>query len=293
MLRTSVPSLAAINSVPCSSRKTSAGAAAAPPPRGRRALYPPLEIRAAPSSPSRKRGRAGPGERTLPPQAHAKIALLRAHAASRAPLRRAMAHASLPCAPAASRPLLASPGPSTASCCYLSATPLSLGGGGKGPRRALAAAPAPGGCQDSRWRAGVSSFSFLPPFLKGKGESDAKKAEKLKEELLAAIAPLDRGAEATPEEKEGVEQVSMRKQRFVSFTDRCPCANASILAFASDCSATGGGEPGEGAAQVRSPQREVGALVHHLHIHIAATGFFPRPCLGMTVLNFFVSPTVL
>ncbi|GJN23589.1 hypothetical protein PR202_gb11253 [Eleusine coracana subsp. coracana] len=111
-------------------------------------------------------------------------------------------------APAASLPLLISPGPSAASSsCQFPVSPLSLGGARRGPSLALAAAPAPGGRQDSRWRAGVSSFSFLPPFLKGEGESDDKKAEKLKEELLAAIAPLDRGAEASPEDKEGVEQV--------------------------------------------------------------------------------------
>ena len=49
----------------------------------------------------------------------------------------------------------------------------------------------------------------------GKGEDadeadeveDAKKAATLKEELLEAIAPLDRGAEATPEDKDRVDQV--------------------------------------------------------------------------------------
>lgn len=57
----------------------------------------------------------------------------------------------------------------------------------------------------------MSSFSsFLPSFFTGskkKEEEDAKKAATLKEELLAAIAPLDRGAEATPEDKDRVEQV--------------------------------------------------------------------------------------
>jgi hypothetical protein len=119
-----------------------------------------------------------------------------------------MALASLPCAPAASLPLLATPGSSASvSSCNLSASPLSLGSVSRGPSHALAAAPAHVGRQDGRWRAGVSSFSFLPPFLTG---NDAKKAEKLKEELLAAIAPLDRGAEATPEDKERVEQVKMK-----------------------------------------------------------------------------------
>lgn len=64
----------------------------------------------------------------------------------------------------------------------------------------------------------MSSFSFLPSFLTGnnkkkKEEEDAKKAETLKEELLAAIAPLDRGAEATPEDKDRVDQVSYVTRR--------------------------------------------------------------------------------
>ncbi|TVU45477.1 hypothetical protein EJB05_04966 [Eragrostis curvula] len=100
----------------------------------------------------------------------------------------------LPCAPAASLQVVA--GPASSSLSFVGVRGL-----------ALAAAPASGGRRDSRWRAGVSSFSFLPPFLTGKGEKDAKKAERLKEELLAAIAPLERGAEATPEDKEGVEQI--------------------------------------------------------------------------------------
>jgi len=60
----------------------------------------------------------------------------------------------------------------------------------------------------------VSSFSsFLPSFFTGtkkKEEEDAKKAARLKEELLAAIAPLDRGAEATPEDKDRVEQIAQQ-----------------------------------------------------------------------------------
>lgn len=45
-------------------------------------------------------------------------------------------------------------------------------------------------------------MSFFPAFLK-KG----KDAETLKEELLEAIAPLDRGALATPEDQQRVDQV--------------------------------------------------------------------------------------
>lgn len=53
-----------------------------------------------------------------------------------------------------------------------------------------------------KWRANVS---FFPAFLK-KGPS----AEKIKEELLEAIAPLDRGAEATPEDQQIVDQIARK-----------------------------------------------------------------------------------
>lgn len=51
-----------------------------------------------------------------------------------------------------------------------------------------------------RWRTRVS---FFQPFIKKKGKS----REALKDELFEAIAPLDRGAEATPEDRERVDQV--------------------------------------------------------------------------------------
>ncbi|KAK4271161.1 hypothetical protein QN277_019895 [Acacia crassicarpa] len=53
-----------------------------------------------------------------------------------------------------------------------------------------------------KWRAGVS---FFPAFLK-KG----KDAEALKDELLEAIAPLDRGADATPEDQQRVDQIARK-----------------------------------------------------------------------------------
>ncbi|XP_066307513.1 probable plastid-lipid-associated protein 4, chloroplastic [Miscanthus floridulus] len=126
-----------------------------------------------------------------------------------------MAPASLPlsvsCAPGSSRPLAASPGPSVAAAAS-SQLPTSSRSSERRrvPGLALAAAPGVGGRKGGgRWRAGISSFSsFLPPFFTGnKGEKDAEKAVRLKEELLDAIAPLDRGAEATPEDKERVEQI--------------------------------------------------------------------------------------
>ncbi|KAK9286814.1 hypothetical protein L1049_015219 [Liquidambar formosana] len=53
-----------------------------------------------------------------------------------------------------------------------------------------------------KWRTRVS---FFPAFLK-KG----KDAKTLKEELLEAIAPLDRGADATPEDQQTVDQIARK-----------------------------------------------------------------------------------
>ncbi|XP_056163226.1 probable plastid-lipid-associated protein 4, chloroplastic isoform X4 [Syzygium oleosum] len=53
-----------------------------------------------------------------------------------------------------------------------------------------------------KWRAQVS---FFPAFL-GK----RKDVTTLKEELLEAIAPLDRGAEATPEDQQRVDQIARK-----------------------------------------------------------------------------------
>ncbi|CAD6206317.1 unnamed protein product [Miscanthus lutarioriparius] len=128
-----------------------------------------------------------------------------------------MAPASFPlsvsCAPGSSRPLAASPGPSVAAAAS-SQLPASSRSSERRrvPGLALAAVPGVGGRKGGgRWRAGISSFSFLPPFFTGnKGEKDAEKAVRLKEELLDAIAPLERGAEATPEDKERVEQIAQQ-----------------------------------------------------------------------------------
>ncbi|XP_078155371.1 putative plastid-lipid-associated protein 4, chloroplastic [Carex rostrata] len=46
--------------------------------------------------------------------------------------------------------------------------------------------------------------SFFPSFLKKKGKS----REDVKEELFKAIEPLDRGAEATPEDQERIDQIA-------------------------------------------------------------------------------------
>ncbi|KAL5992949.1 hypothetical protein ACLOJK_013869 [Asimina triloba] len=53
-----------------------------------------------------------------------------------------------------------------------------------------------------KWRNRVSFFPSFPSFLKKKG----KDRETLKKELIDAITPLDRGAEATPEDQEQVGQ---------------------------------------------------------------------------------------
>ncbi|KAF0910179.1 hypothetical protein E2562_001390 [Oryza meyeriana var. granulata] len=124
---------------------------------------------------------------------------------------------SLPCAaPASSLPLRAEPNASS-SFPPLSSSPRGGAGrgralGGCGSGLALAAAPPAGGSgsgrHGGRWRAAVSSFSFLPSFFAGnKEKEDSEKAERLKEELLAAIKPLDRGVDATPEDKERVEKI--------------------------------------------------------------------------------------
>ncbi|CAI0439280.1 unnamed protein product [Linum tenue] len=56
---------------------------------------------------------------------------------------------------------------------------------------------------NSKWRTNVS---FLPAFFKSPG----KDLNALKEELLQAIAPLDRGAEATPEDQKFVDQIARK-----------------------------------------------------------------------------------
>ncbi|RWW67111.1 hypothetical protein BHE74_00025463 [Ensete ventricosum] len=66
------------------------------------------------------------------------------------------------------------------------------------PKKTGAAAPPE--AASLRWRAGVS---FFPSFLKKK----ARSPEEIKEELLEAIAPLDRGADATPDDQERIDQV--------------------------------------------------------------------------------------
>ncbi|GKV23846.1 hypothetical protein SLEP1_g33535 [Rubroshorea leprosula] len=59
-----------------------------------------------------------------------------------------------------------------------------------------------GNSAPEKWRANVS---FFPAFL-----NQGKNAEKLKEDLLEAIAPLDRGAEATPEDQQRVDQIARK-----------------------------------------------------------------------------------
>ncbi|KAA8536528.1 hypothetical protein F0562_029006 [Nyssa sinensis] len=53
-----------------------------------------------------------------------------------------------------------------------------------------------------KWRTNVS---FFPAFL-----NKAKDAKAIKEELLDAIAPLDRGADATPEDQQRIDQIARK-----------------------------------------------------------------------------------
>uniref|UniRef100_A0A5B7B516 Plastid lipid-associated protein/fibrillin conserved domain-containing protein n=1 Tax=Davidia involucrata TaxID=16924 RepID=A0A5B7B516_DAVIN len=54
-----------------------------------------------------------------------------------------------------------------------------------------------------KWRTNVS---FFPTFLNKK----AKDPKPIKEELLEAIAPLDRGADATPEDQQRIDQIARK-----------------------------------------------------------------------------------
>ncbi|XP_057803605.1 probable plastid-lipid-associated protein 4, chloroplastic [Salvia miltiorrhiza] len=56
--------------------------------------------------------------------------------------------------------------------------------------------------ESDRWRIGVS---FFAPFLDRSGE-----IESLKQQLLDAIAPLDRGSAATPEDQQLVDQIASK-----------------------------------------------------------------------------------
>ncbi|XP_022156963.1 probable plastid-lipid-associated protein 4, chloroplastic [Momordica charantia] len=64
------------------------------------------------------------------------------------------------------------------------------------PTSVLTSAPS------AKWRVRIS---FFPAFLNKRKDVSA-----LKQELLEAIAPLDRGAEATPEDREMVNQISCK-----------------------------------------------------------------------------------
>ncbi|KAL8536049.1 hypothetical protein ACS0TY_011617 [Phlomoides rotata] len=55
-----------------------------------------------------------------------------------------------------------------------------------------------------KWRTHVSFFTNLL------GNNNTKNAEAIKEELLEAIEPLDRGADATPEDQQKIDQIARR-----------------------------------------------------------------------------------
>ncbi|KAI3841918.1 hypothetical protein MKW92_030205 [Papaver armeniacum] len=58
---------------------------------------------------------------------------------------------------------------------------------------------------EQKWRTRVS---FFPSFMKS-----GKDSKTIKEELLEAIAPLDRGAEATPEDQEGIDKIARELEK--------------------------------------------------------------------------------
>ncbi|XAR49402.1 hypothetical protein NMG60_11032594 [Bertholletia excelsa] len=59
--------------------------------------------------------------------------------------------------------------------------------------------------KSSAYRKWETRVSFFPSFL-----GQARDSESLKEELLQAIVPLDRGAEATPEDQERIDQIARK-----------------------------------------------------------------------------------
>ncbi|XP_020257029.1 probable plastid-lipid-associated protein 4, chloroplastic isoform X2 [Asparagus officinalis] len=63
-----------------------------------------------------------------------------------------------------------------------------------------------------KWRRKVS---FLSSFLKNKEKSK----KEIKEELFEAIAPLDRGAEAAPEDQEKIEQIACKLEALNSIKE--------------------------------------------------------------------------
>ncbi|KAI3871798.1 hypothetical protein MKX03_007830 [Papaver bracteatum] len=58
---------------------------------------------------------------------------------------------------------------------------------------------------EQKWRTRVS---FFPSFMKS-----GKDSKTIKEELLEAIAPLDRGAEATPEDQERIDKIARELEK--------------------------------------------------------------------------------
>ncbi|XP_022762244.1 probable plastid-lipid-associated protein 4, chloroplastic isoform X2 [Durio zibethinus] len=72
---------------------------------------------------------------------------------------------------------------------------------------------------DEKWRVNIS---FFPAFL-----NKGKDAKVLKEELLVAIAPLDRGADATPEDQQRVDQT--QRPKFLRSTTNYQAINVDTL----------------------------------------------------------------
>lgn len=89
----------------------------------------------------------------------------------------------------------------------------------------LSTTPTPTPAALHKWRASVSFFTGLL------NNNKTKNAEAIKQELLEAIAPLDRGAEATPEDQEIIDQVYVDLISFSVSTIYCSWLFANNFTF--------------------------------------------------------------
>lgn len=109
-----------------------------------------------------------------------------------------------------------------------------------------------------KWRTRASFFS------KGKD------VQSLKDELFDAIAPLDRGAEATRDDQERVDQVLWALVR--SIFSLIWISSDSDSCFQSDSAKTRGCEWDQGASQFHLVEWEMGAFIHNISVTFADKG---------------------
>lgn len=123
--------------------------------------------------------------------------------------------------------------------------------------------------------------SFFPSFLKKKGKS----REEVKEELFKAIEPLDRGAEATPEDQERIDQVILFLEIWSSVLLSNLYINATNLFFylccdlctlcflkCSDSLWTWSNKYNQGTAQIWFAKWKMGANIYYFQINFATSG---------------------